>query len=129
MKQLLHVYPLDRKTKDGNLFWSLPKRPPTPVEFDQKNMLHCTFIASMACLRATVWHIEIPGEKHRSDDFRLYCGEAASSFKPPEFIPNDEKAKEIEQSVEKEGKKDEAAEEEKKEEEEEKKEETTDDVE
>lgn len=30
VRQLLHVYPLDAKTKDGNLFWSLPKRPPVP---------------------------------------------------------------------------------------------------
>lgn len=28
--QLLHVYPLDKTNKDGRLFWSLPKRPPTP---------------------------------------------------------------------------------------------------
>ena len=39
IKQLLHVYPLDAKTKDGNLFWSLPKRPPVPVDFDKENML------------------------------------------------------------------------------------------
>lgn len=34
VKQLLHVYPLDAKTKEGAPFWSLPKRPPTPVVFD-----------------------------------------------------------------------------------------------
>jgi ubiquitin-activating enzyme E1-like protein 2 len=43
-KQLIHVYPLDAKTKENNLFWSLPKRPPTPVEFDKDSMLHCSFI-------------------------------------------------------------------------------------
>ena len=26
--QLLHVYPLDKTTKEGRPFWSLPKRPP-----------------------------------------------------------------------------------------------------
>jgi hypothetical protein len=78
IKQLLHVYPLDAKTKDGNLFWSLPKRPPVPVDFDKDNMLHCTFITSMACLRATIFFLEIPSKKPRSDDFRLNCGEMAS---------------------------------------------------
>lgn len=41
IKQLLHVYPLDTKTKDGNLFWTMPKRPPVPTEFEKKNPLHC----------------------------------------------------------------------------------------
>ena len=62
IKQLLHVYPLDAVTKDGNPFWTLPKRPPTPIEFDKTNDLHCTFITSMACLRATMFFVEIPNE-------------------------------------------------------------------
>jgi hypothetical protein len=31
IKQLLHVYPLDAKTKEGAAFWSLPKRAPVPI--------------------------------------------------------------------------------------------------
>ena len=62
VKQLLHVYPLDAKTKEGNLFWSLPKRPPTPLVFDQGSMLHLQFITSMACLRASVFRIKIPSD-------------------------------------------------------------------
>ena len=34
IRQLLHVYPLDAKTKEGSPFWSLPKRPPVPIDFD-----------------------------------------------------------------------------------------------
>lgn len=30
----MHTYPLDAVTKEGKLFWTLPKRPPTPVEFN-----------------------------------------------------------------------------------------------
>lgn len=37
VRQLLHVYPLDSKTKEGTNFWTLPKRPPTPIEFDMNN--------------------------------------------------------------------------------------------
>jgi len=28
IKQLLYTYPLDHKTKEGKLFWTMPKRPP-----------------------------------------------------------------------------------------------------
>ena len=31
IQQLMHVYPLDSKTKDGTPFWPLPKRPPSPA--------------------------------------------------------------------------------------------------
>jgi hypothetical protein len=34
------VYPLDKQTKEGRPFWSLPKRPPTPIEFDPKVEMH-----------------------------------------------------------------------------------------
>ena len=29
IRQLLHTYPLDMRTKEGKLFWSLPKRSPS----------------------------------------------------------------------------------------------------
>lgn len=119
-KQLLHVYPLDAKTNEGSLFWSLPKRPPTPIIFDPKNILHCTFIASMACLRATVFFVDIPSKEPRTEAFRLECGTKASTLKVPEFKPNEEKAKEMQQEVEKTNK---SKEDKEKEKEEEKKEE------
>lgn len=34
IKQLMYTYPLDSKTKDGEPFWKLPKRPPTEIYFD-----------------------------------------------------------------------------------------------
>ena len=30
--QLLYTYPLDAKTKNGDPFWKLPKRPPMPIQ-------------------------------------------------------------------------------------------------
>jgi hypothetical protein len=89
------VYPLDAKTKEGSPFWSLPKRPPTHIFFDKENILHCYFVASLACLRATVFKIAIPSEKPRSEEFRKQVGTLASKVEIPNFIPNDEKAKEI----------------------------------
>jgi hypothetical protein len=89
------VYPLDSKTKEGNLFWTLPKRPPLPTVFDETNPLHYLFVASIACLRATIFKIEIPSKHPRSEDFRKEVGAIASKIKIPPFVPDDEKAKEI----------------------------------
>lgn len=113
------MYPLDTKTKEGNLFWSLPKRPPTPIEFDENNMLHCAFISANACLRANVFKIEIPSKTPRTDNFKKQVGLMAKAFKPPTFVPDDSKANEIKKSVNKEaaGKEEENKDEESKEEE------------
>lgn len=59
--QLLYTYPLDAKTKNGEPFWKLPKRPPTPVKyFDESNLLHCIFVSSMAVLIAKIYKIPYP---------------------------------------------------------------------
>jgi len=71
----------------------------------------------MACLRANIFHIEIPSKAPRSEEFRLQVGEMAACFKVAEFVPNDAKAKEIQQSVDKAGKDEEKKEEEEKQEE------------
>ena len=102
IRQLLHVYPLDSKTKEGALFWSLPKRPPTPVDFDPTNLLHCQFVAALACLRSKVFNIEVPSKNPRAEDFRKECGARASKFEVQPFVANDDKAKEIQASVNKE---------------------------
>ena len=60
IKQLLYVYPLDFKDKDGNPFWKLPKRPPTPLEFDADNKLHREFLISLACLRTKTFGSSSP---------------------------------------------------------------------
>ena len=66
----MHVYPIDFKTKDGNLFWTLPKRPPSPLVFDPANKLHSDFVAAMACLQATIFKVDIPSKDPRSEAFR-----------------------------------------------------------
>lgn len=103
---MLHVYPLDAKTKEGAPFWSLPKRPPTPSVFDPENMLHLQFITSMACLDANIFWIKIPSDKPRTDQFRKEVGQMAVDIKVPDFVPDDSAAKEIQSSVDKEANKD-----------------------
>jgi len=73
-KQLVYTYPLDKKNKDGSNFWVLPKRPPRPIEYDKDNLLHCSFISALACLRANIFHIEIPDKLPRSDAFKKLVG-------------------------------------------------------
>lgn len=114
VKQLLHVYPLDAKTKEGAPFWSLPKRAPTPVVFDVENMLHLQFIAATSCLRATVFKVKIPSDKPRTDAFRKEVGQMALKVAVPDFTLDDSATKEIQASVDKD--KEEAAKKEKEEE-------------
>mmetsp|Transcript_19576 Transcript_19576/g.30115 ORF Transcript_19576/g.30115 Transcript_19576/m.30115 type:complete len:263 (+) Transcript_19576:16463-17251(+) len=116
LRQLLHVYPLEAKTKEGNLFWSLPKRPPQPKTFDPENLLHQQVVAAIACLRATVFKITIPSDKPRSDEFRSLIAKQAADVKVAEFVPDESAAKEIQDSVDKNDKENEEEEEAKQEE-------------
>jgi len=95
IRQLMHVYPLDAVTKDGTPFWTLPKRPPMPIDFDKTDLLHCTFITSLACLRAHMFFVEVSSQEPRTEGFKHECGEIASQIQPPPFKPNEEKAKAI----------------------------------
>ena len=101
IKQLLHAYPLDHKTKDGKPFWSLPKRAPEPLKYDPKNELHSKFIAAAACLRATVFNIEIPFKVPRDPDSVAKIAQIAIEFNEeiPEFKPDKSKAEEIKAEV------------------------------
>ena len=58
IKKLLITYPVDKKDKDGNLFWSLPKRPPKIIDFDIKNNLCKDFISAYSCLLANLFNIK-----------------------------------------------------------------------
>lgn len=95
IKQLLHVYPLDKQTKEGRPFWSLPKRPPYPTKFDPEDKVHQTFIGACACLYANMYKIKVKFNQPRSDSSRLEMAQLASLFKHKAFVPNDQKANEI----------------------------------
>lgn len=94
IKQLLYTYPLDFKTADGHLFWSLPKRPPHPMPYDPQNPSHVAFIAACACLRARVCGIE-PPKNARKDKVKKDISLIAAKMKPKSYKISDEKAKEI----------------------------------
>lgn len=102
VKQLLHVYPIDKQTKEGRPFWSLPKRPPTAVVFDPSIEMHQNMIASFSCLLAKMYGVKIPYDKPRSKESKLEMAQKASKIEVPAFVPNDQKATEIESQVDKE---------------------------
>lgn len=53
------------------------------------------FVTSLACLRAKIFFIDIPNSTPRSEDFRQEVADYAAYFKSAPFVPNDQKAKEI----------------------------------
>lgn len=107
--QLLHTYPLDKETAEGRPFWSLPKRPPSPIDFDPTNEVHATFVGSYACLLAGIYKIDFTAEADlldddrnpRSKESRQRMAEVAATFEVKAFVPDDEKAKQIELEVSK----------------------------
>lgn len=101
--QLVYTYPLDHKTKQGTLFWTLPKRPPTPLEFTKDDDLYCNFISAFACLWGSIWGVPIPKDS-RKVERKKEMGGRGSEVKVEKWIANEKKAKDIAHSVEKEEK-------------------------
>ncbi len=89
----MHVYPLDHKNKEGKLFWTLPKRPPTAVIFDIDNKLHKEFIESYSYLWANIWGFD----KDKKADYKAII----DKIKIEPFKPKDSEAKKIKQDVNK----------------------------
>ena len=48
----MNIFPADHKDKDGQPFWSGPKRAPHPIPYDEHDPLHAHFIESAANLIA-----------------------------------------------------------------------------
>ena len=100
IKQLLYVYPLDKKDKSGKLFWSLPKRPPIIYDFKIDDELCIDFISAYSCLMANMFGIKIPYDKPRDKQNKIDMCSKVKDTKVEDFKPNEEKLKEIEKEVE-----------------------------
>jgi hypothetical protein len=101
IKQLLYTYPRDMKMKDGQPFWSLPKRAPNELSFDPENSLHASFINAVANMKAKIFGIQVPSMTDPAEEKRKL---AAQAMRIPvkEFNPSKEKARAIASEVEKE---------------------------
>ena len=100
IKQLLYSYPLDKKDKNGKLFWTLPKRPPVSLDYSIDDQLCIDFISAYACLMANMFNIKIPYDKPRDPKSKQDMIIKTKNMSVEEFKPNELKAKEIENEVE-----------------------------
>ncbi|PWY72201.1 ubiquitin-activating enzyme E1 [Aspergillus sclerotioniger CBS 115572] len=81
IQQLLYNFPRDSKTSSGQLFWSGPKRAPTPLKFDSSNPTHLSFIIAGANLHAFNYGIKSPGAD------KGYYRKVVDNMIIPEFTP------------------------------------------
>ena len=84
--QLVHTFPADHRTTDGNLFWSGPKRLPTAIRFSAQDPLHLSFVQSAANLIA--FSVGLP----RIDDAAVVA-KLAAAVPIPAFVPKEMKIK------------------------------------
>ncbi|KAK2877226.1 hypothetical protein FQN49_001325 [Arthroderma sp. PD_2] len=82
IQQLLFNFPKDSVTSSGALFWSGPKRAPTPLKFDSKNDTHLAYIIAAANLHAFNYNIKNPGAD--KDHYR----KVTEDMIIPEFTPS-----------------------------------------
>eukprot|EP01130_Rhizamoeba_saxonica_P004395 TRINITY_DN1799_c0_g3_i1.p1 TRINITY_DN1799_c0_g3~~TRINITY_DN1799_c0_g3_i1.p1 ORF type:complete len:1047 (-),score=255.67 TRINITY_DN1799_c0_g3_i1:38-3178(-) len=78
--QLLHAFPVDMKLKNGEDFWKLPKRPPSPINFGDDGATF-DFVFHAAALYAHLYNIEFSDwDINRSIEF-------CRNVEVPPFVP------------------------------------------
>jgi hypothetical protein len=99
IKQLLYSYPLDKKDKNGKLFWTLPKRPPVPLDYSIDDQLCTDFISAYACLIANMFNVKIPYNNTRDPKNKKDMIIKTKNMIVDNFIPDDLKAKQMENEI------------------------------
>mmetsp|Transcript_42763 Transcript_42763/g.89422 ORF Transcript_42763/g.89422 Transcript_42763/m.89422 type:complete len:1071 (-) Transcript_42763:248-3460(-) len=97
IKQLVFMFPEDRKNESGAPFWSPPKRFPSPLTFDPEDPVHMGFIIAAANLKAQVYNIPGYREVRSAEAIRpLVARASVPAFEPRNDIKiqTDEKAPE-----------------------------------
>ncbi|KAJ5327224.1 uncharacterized protein N7506_010326 [Penicillium brevicompactum] len=82
IQQLLYNFPRDSKTSSGQLFWSGPKRAPTPLKFDSTSPTHLGYVIAGANLHAFNYGIKNPGAD------KGYYRRVVDDMIIPEFTPS-----------------------------------------
>lgn len=59
---LLSIFPHDAKDKEGQPFWSGPKRAPDPISYDPTDPLHAMFV--VACANLIAFNLGIPQNRN-----------------------------------------------------------------
>lgn len=55
---MLSIFPHDAKDKEGQPFWSGPKRAPSPISYDPKDPLIAHFVT--ACANLVAFNLGLP---------------------------------------------------------------------
>ena len=80
IRNLLYIFPADYKDKEGQPFWSGPKRAPSPIAFDPNDELHAHFV--MACANLYAFVLGVKGDPDKKK-----VAAAAGGVKVPEYVP------------------------------------------
>jgi len=80
IQNLLYMFPSDHKDKEGQPFWSGPKRCPSNVQFNPEDPLHASFVQSCANLLAFSFGIA-PNQN------QWEVAQFASRVHAPAFVP------------------------------------------
>lgn len=90
IQQLLYNFPIDQVTASGTLFWSGPKRAPTPLGFETKAVkdLAIDFIMAASILRAEAYGINLKLNNTKDkQDLRDRVENFAKKVRIPDFTP------------------------------------------
>lgn len=80
IRDLLSIFPKDHKDKDGQPFWSGPKRAPSPISFDGSDAMHIGFLMTYSNLIANA--LSIP-----SMNDEAAFAELAKNTKVADYVP------------------------------------------
>ncbi|PFH32051.1 ubiquitin-activating enzyme E1 family protein [Besnoitia besnoiti] len=86
ISQLLYSFPLDHRTSEGTLFWTAPKRPPTPIAFDVNNPAAVDFVIAAANLFA--FNFGLPEERDVKKISAIAAQVSIPPFKPKKLQIN-----------------------------------------
>jgi ubiquitin-activating enzyme E1 len=93
IRDLLSIFPKDAKDKEGQPFWSGPKRAPSPITFDASNELHLNFIVSFANLIAI--SLNLKENRDRAAIAAMATNSQVKPYVPKKIVvrtPEEEKA-------------------------------------
>jgi ubiquitin-activating enzyme E1 len=86
--QLLFNFPETSTTSTGELFWSGPKRAPSPAKFDAADETHLSFVDSVARIFAEAFRLPADEIWPLSDSAgRARLVDVLTRFKTPEYVP------------------------------------------
>lgn len=92
IRDLLWALPADKKDDSGNPFWSGPKRPPSPMEFDSNDETHLLFV--LTCANLVAFTLGVPQEQSFEKVKEIVDQIQGLTYKHKSVVIEDDKKKE-----------------------------------